>query len=228
MAKIELPVLPAHLYRYRSFRRENSLSQEIAAINSAYLYCSPFLSMNDPMECVYSPSMASGRGSYYKRAIERLYRQKGSFLFACFSETPNNELMWAHYAANYSGICIEYDAPKLVRCLDSGVSVVRLAYGDTPPAVDMDKPLNVTQTAKEILSHKKSSWAYEREWRVLGRTSPMQYQRKKCVTSVYFGSRIEPENREAIMKELKGGGFEFFDMEVEGYDHSFTRTKPKR
>ena len=183
--------------------------------------------MNDPMECVYSPLMASGSGSDYKEAIEGLYGQKGSFLFACFSETPNNELMWAHYAANYSGICIEYDALKLVRNLDNDVSVVRLAYGDKPPAVDMDKPLDVTQTAKEILSHKKSSWAYEREWRVLGQATLMQYRCKKCVTSIYFGSRIEPENRTAIMKELKGADFKFFDMEVKGYDHSFTCTKPK-
>ncbi|MGY3034301.1 hypothetical protein ACVIIV_003471 [Bradyrhizobium sp. USDA 4354] len=40
-------------------------------------------------------------------------RSKPKIGICCFSDTNDNELMWAHYAANYSGICVAYLAERL-------------------------------------------------------------------------------------------------------------------
>jgi hypothetical protein len=130
--------------------------------------------------------------------------------------------MWAHYADNYSGICIEYDARTLLDGLPDHVRLVRLAYGDSPPTIAEADALNTTTAARKILSHKKLNWAYEREWRVLGRNGINEYGDERCVKAVYFGSRIDSVHRVEMIDALKDLHIAFFDMKVAGYEHKFS------
>lgn len=47
----------------------------------------------------------------------------------------DHELMWAHYAYQYSGVCIGYSFAKLLDNLDDDVSFVRMYYNEAVPIV---------------------------------------------------------------------------------------------
>src|SRR5437667_3269872 len=53
MATIESYVQPRRLYRYRSIA---NLDRELDSILKGYLYCSPYMKLNDPMEGLFTSS----------------------------------------------------------------------------------------------------------------------------------------------------------------------------
>ena len=135
--------------------------------------------------------------------------------------------MWAHYANNYSGICVGYRVNRLIVGLDENVSLIRMAYGDRPPRISTGDANEPKKAAKKILSHKKDNWAYEREWRVLGDCGRVEYRKQNCVSRIYLGSRIATEHQRTLVRELHDCDLKFFKMEVVGYGHKFSRFEPR-
>ena len=50
-----------------------------------------------------------------------------------FSEVCDYEMMWAHYADKFAGICVAYSLSRLLRHLDSEAFLVRMFYDETVP-----------------------------------------------------------------------------------------------
>lgn len=102
-----------------------------------------------------------------------------------FSEEKNNLLMWAHYAENYSGMCVEYDFRNLSNEILYHLYPVyytntRSVSRNLNHAIEEHKDLkrmnaeycypNDTGFIKDILSlflTKSMAWSYEREWRII-------------------------------------------------------------
>lgn len=117
-ADLELPILPTRLYRYRSLSRSGTaMAEELSSIRDGYLYCADFSMMNDPMEGLFTSSSLLRRHPDYRVIADDIKSQKLDFGIACFSESHENMLMWAHYAGNFSGICIEYSTKHAHRRL---------------------------------------------------------------------------------------------------------------
>jgi hypothetical protein len=122
-ATVERPILPHRLYRYRNLNprevdatSEEVFRRELEAIEHPYLWCSTFDRLNDPMEGFYRPSTRLRTDPDYARRVEQVFDRKMNVGIASFSDNRNNELMWAHYAGNYSGICIAYRTVQLAGC----------------------------------------------------------------------------------------------------------------
>jgi Protein of unknown function (DUF2971) len=73
-----------------------------------------------------------------------------------FSEVRNHELMWAHYADQFKGICISYSLSKLLKRLARDVSFVRMFYNETMPIVHRSNK-EPSQLARMVLSYKNYS-----------------------------------------------------------------------
>ena len=102
MATIKYYVRPQRLYRYRSLKH---LEREIDAIEDGYLFCAPYTELNDPMEGLFSSSHLLRESEDY-RAIRNAIRENKAQIGMCsFSEVHDHELMWAHYADQFRGIC---------------------------------------------------------------------------------------------------------------------------
>jgi hypothetical protein len=130
MAQFQLPIVPRRLYRYRALtRRGGAVDQEIDSIKNRYIYCSDFSQMNDPMEGFYETSPELRSDPMHRQAVSDIKYSKLKFGLACFSETNESVLMWAHYADNYSGICIEYSSADLIAGLPREASVIRSLRG---------------------------------------------------------------------------------------------------
>jgi len=130
--------------------------------------------------------------------------------------------MWAHYANNYKGICIEYNVQRLIDGLPRDVHLVRLAYADAPPRIGIHEVHDTQAAVRRILSQKKSNWAYEREWRVLGHLGKVTYTGGEPVSKIYLGANIQPNHRRQIVNAFGPSKILLSEMKVTGYAHKWT------
>lgn len=74
--------------------------------------------------------------------------------------------MWASYADEQNGICIEYDAKELLS--KYGYYLAPVEYSDSLPSARYNMECNeIIKFLHKICFTKQSRWSYENEWRVL-------------------------------------------------------------
>jgi hypothetical protein len=217
MATIDPYVRPPELYRYRSLKK---FDREIEAIERAYLFCAAFTTLNDPMEGLFSSSTTMRASEDYYVVKEAILDSKFQLGMCSFSEVHNHELMWAHYADQFRGICVAYSFPMLLKHLAKGVRFVRMFYNETEPTIrSARKP--VEDQARMILSYKNYRWLYEREWRMFTVKGRVEYGSRASVTKVYLGSRVADYDRQRIIDRLRPLGIEVHGMTINKYSISF-------
>jgi hypothetical protein len=128
--------------------------------------------------------------------------------------------MWAHYASQFKGICIEYDLIQLLRSLPKEVDFVRMFYNEDRPQVGLTNRRR-NELAKMILSYKNHRWLYEREWRMFAEQGRVYYRNRRCVGRVYIGSRIELKLRRMIESRLEPLNIPITRMYLDGYSMIF-------
>jgi len=76
------------------------------------------------------------------------------------SEDPHSPIMWAHYAANWSGFVIAFDSqsPCFMPSPGRGSLFFPIEYRDEMIEELFDNPIGA-------LFSKQTGWGYEREWR---------------------------------------------------------------
>lgn len=214
-------VQPARLYRYRSLKNAEEVNRELGAITGGYVHCSLYLDLNDPMEGSFSSSKLLRKSGKYQQFRNTISDTKETIGMCSFSEVYNHELMWAHYADHFKGMCVGYSLNRLLRYLEPDVEFVRMFYSEKVPTVGSGTK-DATLLAKKVLSYKNYRWLYEREWRMFGRRGKAHYGSPSCVTHVYLGSRMTPGNRERIISTLRPLGIKLSEMSINKYTISFT------
>lgn len=220
MAKILLLNTPTRLYRHRPLDTSEKFEREIEAIARRQLHFAVFEKLNDPMEGLSRRSLGFRQKDVAKKTYNRILNSKEKVGICSLSETSNSELMWAHYSANYSGICIGYRTEALLSGLDNSVSLIRIQYADRSPLLTMLDAQKITTAVRKILSFKNARWQYEREWRLLsGKPGLFRIGDSNCVTSIYMGSRIKRSHRATIEKLVSKTSIRLFLMKVSDYEH---------
>jgi Protein of unknown function (DUF2971). len=96
-------------------------------------------------------------GAQLKIRLEELLDQIGVRCF--FLNEPTNVLMWAHYAGNHKGYCVQYSNPS--------ISFLPMSYSNTSvPIYISDLLFSSRAYINRVLNTKYSSWAYENETRI--------------------------------------------------------------
>src|ERR1700739_4142369 len=105
------------------------------------------------MEGVFRSSRVFCESSNYRTTGRAIVDNKTQIGMSSFSEVHNHELMWAHYADQYSGICIAYSFAKLLDNLDDRASFVPMYYNEAVPSIrhSRQEPADI---AKMVLSYK--------------------------------------------------------------------------
>jgi hypothetical protein len=229
MATIAAPVLPEYFYRYRPLGPAGSLdilNRELDAIVNPYLWCSDFVSLNDPMEGYFSLTARLQKKPNSDKVFQAVMNGQTNVGIASLSDTFANDLMWTHYASNWTGICIEYRAKKLIAALPDDVTIARVAYNDKPAEVGLGDSKDIIEAVKKALSQKKFNWSYEREWRVLGSKGRNRISDKNAVRRVYLSPRIDSDHSLWIRTGLDKAGIECRTIEVDGYSINHKPFKP--
>jgi hypothetical protein len=220
MAVVRSYVEPVSLYRYRSLKK---FERELEAIEEAYLYCAPFSVLNDPMEGAFTSSRRLRNAPEYDELRRAVLDNKDGLRICSFSEVPDHELMWAHYADQFKGICISYSLAKLMENMDNDVSFVRMFYSEKQPTIHKANR-DYAYLAKMVLSYKNYKWLYEREWRMFATLNRVHYQDVNCVRSVRsvrLGARMPVNLRKQLSRTLNKLGIPVTCMSIRKYQISF-------
>lgn len=220
MAHVRTYSTPTYLYRYRTIT-DHTIERELAAISDGYIYCPRFSDMNDPMEGAHRFSIGSilrgPRETQEDVAVAR--EQLGT---ASLSEVHDHEPMWAHYAGNFSGICIMFSTKKLLKTLDDEIDLIRMAYSEKPPRL-MRNRTSVIEKAKLTLATKTVRWSSEREWRVIApAVGRADYQDAGVAMRIYLGSRIVPAHEQQIRREMRKLKIPVAKMKIDKYAIEFS------
>lgn len=141
-----------HLYKYRP-----SLEFVDALIGRGELWAAHPSTLNDPSECTFPDYSCTDlfRG-FFSLMEDSKVRDPKQLGVTSLSETADCELMWAHYAANHTGYCLEY-----ARDTNS------LFCGDRCRPIDYVESYEPIADPWVRLLRKSAAWSYEKEWRVL-------------------------------------------------------------
>jgi Protein of unknown function (DUF2971) len=179
-----------YLYRYRT-----ASESTFAELADGLGWYSRYDCLNDPFE-----------GSYVNRTDEPVFDQLiESLRVLCFSHTNENLLLWAHYADNHRGICLEYgftDDVHRGQCFPvnySGIQPVLERVERYPASVPAAGSLSIHKDREaNVFLTKSQDWSYEQEYRLLSLTEDpgARGERRPIpadLTAVYFGLRTSPQ-----------------------------------
>lgn len=142
--------------------------------------------------------------------------------FVSFTEDEKNILMWAHYAENHTGVCLEFDT-KYIQRIDC-LRRVKYAKPDEdrdrlslPHGNQSGNSQEYQERARTFLSKKGCEWYYEKEWRLI--VPPMAdiigYKKvgdrhiltsdipQGAITKIIFGYRVPVSTRLAWAKGIR-------------------------
>lgn len=120
----------------------------------------------------------------------------------CGTTTPNNNLMWAHYANDNKGVCIKFDMSKDVKFF---LFPKKVTYSDDFPSYNYIKEQG---KVVDQLFMKSSTWKYENEVRIIKRGfSGLRQVNKSAVIEIIFGCKVLDKQINNIKNKAKNNGY---------------------
>lgn len=110
----------------------------------------------------------------------------------CFSEVPDNILMWAHYADKHEGFCLEFDSSDLKTDKLIGFYNVEYPESDLRPLVNLSpEEWKKFGISRKTLLVKSNHWNYEKEIRMIKRGKEEYFQFKPAaLKKIILGSEM--------------------------------------
>lgn len=156
---------------------------------------------------------AEDRAKFVDERIKEVFERCG---LLCLTKKNDNLLMWAHYADEHRGVCIEFDMmgdPELFG--DFG----KVEYDNNFPEIDYIKEqssgdnTSKSNTILKITKHKSPDWSYEQEYRVLKLNlqkdedhDAVLHYKPGALRAIYFGSRVSAQDIADIKRILQSKG----------------------
>lgn len=225
---------PLKLYQFRKFTDYN-----LANLMKHEITLSKPSVMNDIVDTlVFSrfESQAFGKGCYHTGHLRHFKKSYEDYRIASFCSDNiktgrmaiSNSLMWAHYAEEHRGYCVEFifDSDDFMRNDVKEKTASRLFKMTYIP---VDKPFNFNTkdslTTREAFMTKSGEWEYEQEVRLLqykrtGGSIREQYQLspKTKINAIYFGVRCPESTRNVIRHLMKNTDVKFYQMRIDTSD----------
>jgi Protein of unknown function (DUF2971) len=139
-----------------------------------------------------------------------------SFGVYSLSQTPTDELLWAHYGDSHRGFCLEYDLETLLKYKLKGEGLFTVAYDDHVPTVALTDLNDLTTSdsplLKKFIGTKSRRWEYEREIRVVtGEPGLFEYD-FRALKAIYFGARASVRLKRMTMRLMAGRGLVYYEV----------------
>ncbi len=167
----------------------------------------------------------------FTRIVDWLKNECG---VACFLEYYSNILMWSHYAAGHTGICLQFDTD----CDPFSVvdALIPINYKKEIPIVNpliilrtllFDNALKQENEMQKIifplLNTKYCCWSYEKEWRLMARNKDVPTDmsgwtsdvNEQALKAVYLGWKIKHDHEVRILDIVKGSNVEVYKMNID-------------
>lgn len=224
--------IPQTLYRFR-WLSPDTFDREMTALENSYLYAPPFSAMNDPMEAFYETggpgdrivdAMLSPSGKNVQDMYKMLDEMVANFALVSFTGTYEALPLWAYYANNFSGMCLEFDTEQLFigDFQNEKLRSVTYARHALPSIGPHDFGTGMEEAVIARITRKRVEWSHEKEWRVItGSVGPKHYL-DDALKRVYLGPRIDETHAQRICKILSRRPVEVLQGQVRGFELEFT------
>jgi hypothetical protein len=172
----------------------------IEGFKKSYLYYSNYSNFNDPFDCnieLITFDKARKR-TRHKRKEEILKENFKNLGVCCFSRNVNSILMWAHYASNHRGFCLEFYSN---RSLD-GINPLDVIYSNN--FIKAAYYNNQKDALFHLIYTKAKDWEYEKELRsiqinLLNDEARKIAYKKEELKSIYLGVNIESNIKQQLL-----------------------------
>lgn len=194
-------------------------------INSEITLADPTL-MNDPFDSIAllwsDPNNLNKLSCGIRKTHEYFSASFKSFRIRCFSKNKiynrQNNLMWAHYADEHKGFCIEY---CLMPETHGNFNFSNLSFSllqNVKYDIDNDDVLhNKTLNTSIAFASKEKVWKYEGEVRLISFNPNYESKfisiglGKSYISSIYFGYRC-PDNHIKLIRNILGERVRYYQM----------------
>jgi len=120
----------------------------------------------------------------------------------CLSEYRDDVVLWSHYAAGHTGLCLGFrvgaDATFFARAQP-------VCYSASFPSIDLQRDPPMMQVEAFLLT-KAEGWAYEREWRIIdhdGGPGEKAFH-PNALCELMFGARMTDDDKGFVRACLAG------------------------
>ena len=214
--------LPQKIYKYYQLgNNEDNDKRRIDNVKNNLIWSSISSEFNDPFEFQYmylteEDIVAMGLPKESKKIWDSIMETIQQHITTiCFTQNPNNLPMWAHYANEHKGFCVEYEIidnsnflPVLYvknRLKTQGlfVQLINILFDNNNESVNA-----VLKFIMLLSSFKDESWSSEREVRAIFMNSKevMSTKGKICSckeigvlpTKIFIGAKCSKENTELL------------------------------
>lgn len=117
-----------------------------------------------------------------------------NFGILSLSETPENILMWSHYASGHTGICFQFERNETNKL---GLNSKKVIYSNK--RIDTGTS-SINTTDFDLFCVKHKGWKYEREWRLVEDKGNQHYEFPGRLNSVICGCLMSHKNIELLTK----------------------------
>ncbi|GIB61279.1 hypothetical protein VCSRO140_3541 [Vibrio cholerae] len=209
---LRLEVIEEQIKSLFKYRPVNEFTLDIIANNRIY-YSKPE-TFNDPYDTEYFLRSSKRRHSNehvenYDQIVNRYNERYRDIIrstgILSLSQADDNLLLWAHYAEDHKGICIEFERnPDNILGNDSSTKPVR--YTQSYPSFERHVFMSAESSSvvHRILWTKSKHWAYEQEWRVIVNEGDTVKPLPGKILSITFGMRCSERSRDIIKKLVSG------------------------
>ena len=207
-------MIPEKLYKYKKVVTIEDLEQVADIINNHRLYMPTKKQMNDPLEGNLIPHFQFPvMGQWHYRAMHKnspiQVRELEKYHILSLSSCERSMQMWAHYAGNYSGVCIEFSTKGKFR------EAVPINYNEPPINEIYSFSEKIIKSESEIrelnaccqksLLYKSAEWSNEQEYRIIESNDEKPEQdihyfdfNSEEITSINIGHNINTICRDYI------------------------------
>ena len=193
---------PRLLYKYRPINEHT-----IDTITQNRIFFPQPSHFNDPFDCNIVPWPKGIDDdkiafAYYEKLSNEFGKIRNSMRICCFSEVNNDVLMFAHYSAGHTGICMEFE----VTDVDFFDLLGPVEYPFEFPTFDPTVSPDLMAMMKYEIFTKHHRWSYEREWRIVkpGAKPEKHEFPEDTLKGIIFGSLIRDTDRQKIESVLAG------------------------
>ncbi len=227
-------------------------SRNIETIEENCIWASKYSSLNDPFEfkSIYLDEKKIIESGNTLEVVEKYVENiNNSFLVISFSSVGNdihplnNMPMWAYYANNHHGICIEYEVVSPIvlypAIYEAGrhkiASIIANFIHLAAQAVEGKIPPNDAELLKyqfiiiNALCRKHKAWRHENEYRILYPNIDKVSFGKRILLNetgvrakaIYLGKNCSNRNNRKLYSVSKKLGIEIFKMDINNNSDDF-------
>lgn len=182
--------------------------------------------LNDPFETasIAHISMAGNSKEIRNEKSGMFHSEKNTFLnnsqISCFSRTPNEPLMWSHYADKHYGVCYCFDEDELMFYDGFASHFGDIIYSSHLPEIYFKEDNNTEEhwnrELHRVLMTKSLSWVYEKEYRIIRKKNITNTFRSQSLKAIIIGHNAVIWNKTRIF-ELIAKANESRDQKIEIY-----------